>query len=103
MFKRLVKKLRETDNWSKTDGTVTSPLFSEGESLKKLSKHALTLYERQTDINNFKKLVLSDPENKTHNEIVDRLFRNQGISNPFSDEALISLAKNKRFQQDLGL
>ena len=103
MFKRLVKKLREADNMSKIDAAVTSPLYPEGETLKKLSKHALTLYERQTDINNFKKLVLSDPENQSHNEIVDKLFRQQGLSDPFSGEALISLAGNKRFRKDLGL
>jgi hypothetical protein len=68
-----------------------------------LSRHALGLYERQSDINNFKKLVLSDPENQSHNEIVDNLFKKQGISNPFSDEALFELSENKRFLEDLGL
>lgn len=101
MFKKLVQKLK-TVNAEKTFDLMTSPIM-EDESLKKLSKHALGLYERQTDINNFKKLVLSDPENKSQDKIVDELFKNQGISNPFSDEALLELSENSRFLHDLGL
>lgn len=103
MFKKLAQKL-SSDIWDKTYSTVTSPINSGQDlSLKSLSKHALSLYERQSDINNFKKLVLSDPENQSHNDIVDSLFRSQGISNPFSDEALFELSENKRFLEDLGL
>lgn len=102
MFKKLAEKLK-SDNWSKQFSTVTSPLNAEDEFLKTQSKHALNLYERQTDINNFKKLVLSDPENDSHNQIVDQLFKEQGIENPFSDEAIFRLSENKRFLEDLGL
>ena len=103
MFKKLVAKLKH-ESLSADILNVTSP-FSSGvdSSLKNMSKHALHLYERQTDINNFTKLVLSDPENQTHNEIVDNLFRTQNMSNPFSDEALSKLSQNKNFLKDLGL
>ena len=102
MFKKLVEKLKN-DNLAKSFSPVTSPMDREAESLRSLSRHALGLYERQSDINNFKKLVLSNPENESHNEIVDKLFKEQGISNPFSDEALFELSENKRFLEDLGL
>ncbi len=102
MFKKLAEKLKNT-NLAKSFSTTTSPFDKDAESLKNLSRHALGLYERQSDINNFKKLVLSDPENQSHNEIVDNLFKKQGISNPFSDEALFELSENKRFLEDLGL
>ena len=102
MFKKLAEKLK-TNTWDKRFSTVSSPLAGEGEFLKSQSKHALSLFERQVDINNFKKLVLSDPDNKSHEEIVDALFREQGISNPFSEDAIFNLSENKRFLEDLGL
>jgi hypothetical protein len=102
MFKKLAEKLKN-NNLAKSFSPATSPFDKDAESLKNLSRHALGLYERQSDINNFKKLVLSDPENQSHNEIVDNLFKNQGVPNPFSDEALFELSENKRFLEDLGL
>ena len=102
MLKKLAEKLKN-NNLAKSFSAMSSPFDKESASLQSLSRHALGLYERQSDINNFKKLVLSDPENLSHNEIVDNLFRTQGISNPFSDEALFELSENKRFLDDLGL
>lgn len=101
MFKRLVKKLKN----EKLHPYMSSPIKDDTESLalRKMSKHALELYDRQVDINNFKKLALSDPENKSHNEIVDKLFSKQGINNPFSDEALKNLSNNQKFLKDLGI
>ncbi len=101
MFKKLAEKLK-TESADKSFSTMTSPI-PDTEALKNMAKHALGLYERQTDINNFTKLVLSDPENTEQNQLVDELFKNQGISNPFSDEALFELSENSRFLHDLGL
>lgn len=67
-----------------------------------MSKKAVELYERQTEINNFSKLVLSNPENKSHNKMVERLF-NEGVADPFVDEKLADLADNQKFLRDLGL
>ena len=55
MFEKLVAKLRN-DRLNNTFLNVSSPIESGVDSvLKNMSKHALNLYERQTDINNFKK------------------------------------------------
>ena len=104
MFKKLVKQLRE-EKVVNSDNRVTLPIESLKNQakinfLKNLSKHALNMYERKTDINNFTRLALSDPENTSHNQIVDELF---GGKNPLSDEALFDLSENKRFLDDLGL
>lgn len=107
MFKKLAKQL-------KTEFLETSvvPMVSPIEALKneannnflrKLSKHALNLYERKTDINNFTKLALSNPENTSHNKIVDELFEKEGIVDPFCEESVFELSENERFLKDLGL
>jgi hypothetical protein len=104
MFKKLAKQLK-TEYMSKNFAPMTSPIKDDVKSpfLSKMSKHALNLYERKTDINNFKKLVLSNPENDSHNKYVDELFSSTDCKNPFSDEALLELSENSRFLEDLGL
>lgn len=104
MFKKLAKQLK-TEYMSKSFSPMTSPLKDDVKSpfLSKMSKYALNLYERKTDVNNFTKLVLSDPENDSHNMIVDELFAATNSRNPFSDEALLELSENSRFLEDLGL
>ena len=47
-------------------------------------------------------LVLSDPENTSHYELVDDLFNKGGVD-PLEDEKLERLADNSRFLKDLGL
>lgn len=73
------------------------------DSLSSLSKHALSLYERKCDVNKFAKLVLSDPENHSHESQVAEMFSKQGIEDPFSEEKLFELSENKRFLEDLGI
>ena len=107
MFKKLAKQLKAT----RTDAgcfPMTSPADDLKDETKKsflkgLSRHALNLYERKTDITNFTKLALSNPENNSHNEIVDELFSNADIKYPFSDDALFALTENQQFLKDLGL
>ena len=70
--------------------------------LDKLTKNALKLYEKECDIKNFSKLVLSDPENTSHNEIVNELF-SKGLIDISDDEKLAELSDNRRFLRDLGL
>lgn len=70
--------------------------------LDKLTKNAINLYEKQSDIKNFSKLVLSDPENTSHFDIMDNLFAN-GLADPTEDEKFAELSDNKRFLRDLGL
>ncbi len=72
------------------------------EFLKKMSKHALKLHEKQCDIKNFTKLVLSDPENTSHNEIVEQLLK-EDVLDPLSDKVIEELSNNKELWDDLGL
>ncbi|MCM1339830.1 MAG: hypothetical protein NC191_09180, partial [Muribaculaceae bacterium] len=107
MFKKLAKQLKE-ERAVNAYGNMTSPIPSikntlQISNLKNLSRHALNLYERKTDINNFTRLVLSNPENESHNEIVDKLFADKTLPDVFSDEAMFELSENSRFLEDLGL
>jgi len=107
MFKKLAKQLKasrvENDCFPMTSPADELKVETKKSFLKGLSRHALNLYERKTDITNFTKLALSNPENNSHNEIVDELFNKEGFTDPFSDDALFSLSENKRFLKDLGL
>lgn len=83
---------------------VTDPIAEsqENEFLNCMSKHALNLYERKCDIKNFTKLVLSDPENTSHNEQVEQLLK-EGVFDPLEDSVLQELSKNKKLLDDLDL
>lgn len=106
LFKKLSEKLSTKGKKTFNNGMI-KPIdvsfdTSKNEFLDGLSKRALKLYEKQHDIKKFSKLVLSDPENTVHNELVDELFRN-GAIDPLEDEKLEKLADNSRFLRDLGL
>lgn len=105
LFKRLSEKL-STKNKVSNQGMI-KPIdvnfdLSKNEFLDNLTKHAVNLYEKKCDIKNFSKLVLSDPENTSHNQLVEELFK-QGAVDPLEDEKLEKLADNTRFLRDLGL
>lgn len=107
MFKKLAKQLK-SERMETSCFPMSSPVQSlkdqtKNSFLKSLSRHALNLYERKTDVNNFTRLALSDPENTSHNQIVDELFGKEGVVDPFSEDALFSLSDNERFLKDLGL
>ncbi len=105
MFKKLVQKLNIEKE--KASNTAINPIEVDFENrkhdfLNKLTQNALNLYEKKCDIKNFSKLVLSDPENTSHNEIVNDLF-SKGVIDPADEEKLLELSDNKRFLRDLGL
>lgn len=105
LFKKLSEKL--STKGKKSFNGMIKPIdvdfdTSKNEFLDGLSKRALKLYEKQHDIKKFSQLVLSDPENTSHNELVDDLF-GKGIADPLEDEKLERLADNSRFLKDLGL
>jgi len=107
MFKKLAKQLK-AQNDENSYFPMSSPVQSLKEEtknsfLKSMSRRALDLYERKTDINNFTRLALSNPENDSHNKIVDKLFGEEGVIDPFEDEKLFALSENERFLKDLGL
>ena len=72
MFKKLAQKLNK--DRQKLSSAAINPLevdFDDRKSvfLDKLTRTAVNMYERKCDIKNFSKLVLSDPENDSHNKI----------------------------------
>ncbi len=106
IFKELSKKLNSSAKKASNQGMI-KPIdvdfdLSKNEFLDSLSKHALKLYEKQADIKNFTKLVLSDPENLSHNERVTELLRN-GVKDPLAKENLEDLSNNNKLLKDLGL
>ncbi len=105
IFKKLAQKLSKERK--KYSNIATNPLDVDFDSKKsvfldKLTKTAVNMYERNCDIKNFAKLALSNPENNSHNEIMDELF-SKGILDVSDDEKLLELSDNTRFLRDLGL
>ena len=104
IFKKLAQKL--AIERQKHSNVAINPINvdfdnRERKFLNKLSKSAVDMYERQTDIKKFTNLVLSNPENKSHNKLVDELFNN-GVLDPSEEEKLVELSDNRRFLRDLG-
>jgi hypothetical protein len=58
--------------------------------------------ERRNDIAKFTKLAISDMENTSHNELVEKLFA-QNEMTQFDDEIIKSLSTNSKLLNDLGL
>ncbi len=105
MFKKLAQKLNIEKK--KQSSVAINPLDVDFEGRKsvfldKLTRTAVNMYERKCDIKNFTKLALSDPENNSHNKIMDELFA-KGVIDPSEDEKLLELSDNTRFLKDLGL
>ena len=65
-----------------------------------ISNKALNMYEKEMDIKKFNELAMSDPENMSHEEIIENLFNN-GVVDPFSDAALSQLVENQQLWDDL--
>ena len=105
LFKKLAQKLN-TQKPSSTAG-MNNPIetdydISKNKFLGNLTKNALKMYERRCDVKNFSKLVLSNPENTSHNDMAEELFA-KGVIDPFEDDKLAHLADNKTLLKDLGL
>lgn len=107
MFKRLAKQLKQEKSehsyFPMSSPANTLKEQTKNSFLRSLSKHALNLYERKTDINNFTRLALSNPENTSHEKIVEELFEKEGVIDPLCEESLFNLSENERFLKDLGL
>ena len=74
MFKKLVQKLKIEKEKSSSAAINPIDVDFDGRKhdfLSKMTKNALNLYEKQCDIKNFTKLALSNPENTSHNDIVN--------------------------------
>ena len=106
IFKMISEKFNSKNKKIVTGG-MTTPVelnfdAEKNEFLDNLSKKAVKLYEKQTDIKNFSQLVLSDPENTSH-IVRDNVLKQKGIEDPLVDEKLEKLADNSKLLRDLGL
>jgi len=106
IFKELAKKL--SADREKHSSFAMNPIEVDFENrqsvfLNKLTKTAVDLYEHKSDVKKFTKLALSNPENTSHNKLVDALFTHGIVSVNEDDEKLLELSDNKRFLKDLGL
>lgn len=105
MFKKLAQKLileRERRSSAAINPLEVDFDDRKKDFLKKLTNSAINMYERNCDIKNFSKLVLSDPKNTSHDRLMSELFR-QGVIDPLEDEKLMQLSDNRKFLRDLGL
>ena len=100
MFEKLAGQLniKKTPN---QNTAVTSPFEQtvgddKKNILKRLSQQALNLYQKKTDIKNFTKLALSNPEDKSHNDLVKEKELDEY-------DILFDLSNNDEFLKDLGL
>lgn len=67
-----------------------------------ISSQAMQLYQRDTDIKNFTTLALSNPEDTSHNEMVQNLFEN-GVTDVLAEETVNNLSSNTKLLDDLEL
>lgn len=100
----------QLDKQNEVSKVATNPIKNPYQDIDKnmlidetaISSAAMQLYQKEQDVSKFNKLAMSDPENMSHDEIVDSLF-SKGVVDPFSDEALSSLTNNQNFLADLGM
>lgn len=91
-------------------GVVTNPVSNPYKNTDKsllideyaISDEAVKMYQKEQDVNKFTSLAMSNPEDMSHEEIISALF-SKGVSDPFSDEVLSSLASNENLLKDLSL
>lgn len=89
-------------------GVATNPINNPYRNIDKnmlidetaISDEAVSLYQKEQDVQKFTNLMMSDPNDMSHEDIIDSLFQ-KGISDPFSDETLQELAGNKNLLGDL--
>ena len=100
MFEKLAGQIN-TQKAQNQSSAFTSPFESPAcdnkkNILKRLSQQALNLYQRKTDIKNFTKLALSDPGDKSHNDLVKEKELDEY-------NILFDLTNSEEFLKDLGL
>ena len=104
LFQKITKRLCQnvqTERFSSVPEHF-SGIYGENDFSKMISKRALKLYERQCDIKRFSKLVLSDPENISHEEMVENLL-NSDVKDCTEDDEIELLTTNERLMKDLGI
>ena len=65
-----------------------------------VSNDALTLYQKEQDIKKFTNLALSDTEDASHLDLIDKDFA-KGVLSPFTEDSLIDLLSNQKLWNDI--
>ncbi len=94
MFEKLVQKFSVNKQNNGVTRHSTNPF------MRRLSKTALGLYEKQCDIKRFSQMVMEDLDDLSG---IDTLLETGLILDPFEDDKLAHLADNSQFLRDLGL
>lgn len=91
-------------------GVATNPINNPYKNVDKnlfidetsISDDAINLYQHEQDVKQFTNLAMSNPEDLSHNDIIDGLF-NSGASDLFSDESLEKLSGNQKLLDDISM
>lgn len=67
-----------------------------------ISSNAMKLFQRDLDINKFTKIAISDEDDLSHLDIMQKLF-DEGIIDVGEDDVLSKLVTNEKLQSDLDL
>lgn len=111
MLNRLTDTNIQNSLVGQTNGADKTGLFSKLNPYEKskdnllidqldISSDAMTLYEKYRDIKQFTNLVLSDPEDSSHNSIVASQIQ-EGVIDISDEEIVDSLFNNPNFFEDL--
>jgi len=65
-----------------------------------ISSEALNMYQKEMDIKKFANLALSDENDSSHLDLIDKAFSNGALS-PFTDDNLEDLLNNQRLWDDI--
>lgn len=100
MLKKITKKSFKNSNLV-TNTFVTNPLAEQNLLPNAFTKKAVDLYEKQSSIQKYTKMVLQD---ETTNEFLNNVEAElimRDVFNPFSAESYKKLAENERLLNDL--
>lgn len=67
-----------------------------------ISANALELFQKDCDIKKFNKIAMSDEDDKSHLEMMKKLFES-GVTDVFEDDVLKELVTNSKLWDDLEL
>ena len=80
------------------NGYSTNPYVDRTE----ISSDAMKLFQKDMDINKFTKLVLEEKDDISYMEQINNLFE-EGVIDPFDENAVQALLTNPKLRNDLGL
>ncbi len=100
----------QLNNQIGVSGVATNPINNPYKNIDRnllidetaISDEAVNLYQKEQDVKQFSTLAMSNPEDLSHEEIINSLFKS-GASDLFSDEAMQELAGNTRLLDDIAM